>query len=205
MPRKVERELFVDAARAGDMLQAVVDGIKRRHTEQIAVAGKTPVFIQQEERIRQKFDDIFRLGLLAVAADPPIPVRILFELVVGQQGHIGIADARETGEQEHVAVIILTLIAQRSRHHPLQLLFGQKNTIRIRGRVLIKGKGIAGHPAVVEGDLDNIFQAAEIPADRRGLQTKIRFQVNVILFDERLFQLCKRHVANTVLLAHEGT
>ncbi len=52
MARKVERELFVDAARAGDMLQAVVNGIQRRHPEEIAAAGKAPIFIQQEQRIR---------------------------------------------------------------------------------------------------------------------------------------------------------
>ena len=51
MPRKVERELFVDAAFPGYVFKAVVDGIQRRQFEQVTISGQTPVFIQNEQRI----------------------------------------------------------------------------------------------------------------------------------------------------------
>ena len=123
MPRQVERELFVDAAFPSYVFKAVVDGIQRRQFEQVTISSQTPVFIQQEQRIRKQFDDIFRFGLLAVAADPPLALRILLDPVIGQRGHIRIADAREAGEQEHIAVIVLTLIPQLGSHHTPEFIF----------------------------------------------------------------------------------
>ena len=66
MPSKVERELFVDAALPGDVFQAVVDRIECRHGKNTSVAGQTPVLVQDEQRIRQKFDNVSGFGLLAV-------------------------------------------------------------------------------------------------------------------------------------------
>ena len=58
------------------------------------------LLVQDEQRIRQKFDNVSGFGLLAVPADPPRALRILLDPVIGQRGHIRIADAREAGEQE---------------------------------------------------------------------------------------------------------
>ena len=77
VPREVERELFVDAALPGDVFQAVVDRIECRHGKNTSVAGQTPVLVQDEQRIRQKFDNVSGFGLLAVPADPPLALRIL--------------------------------------------------------------------------------------------------------------------------------
>lgn len=144
MPRKVERELFVDAAFPGYVFKAVVDGIKGRYLKKITIACQPSILIQNEQRIGQQFDDIFRLDLLTLPTDPPIPVRILFELIVGQRRHIGITDTRKAGEQEHVAVIILTLVAQAGSHHTPKFILGQETTLRIRYRILVKGKGLRG-------------------------------------------------------------
>ena len=63
VPGKVERELFVDAALPGDVFQAVVDRIECRHGKNTSVAGQTPVLVQDEQRIRQKFDNVSGFGL----------------------------------------------------------------------------------------------------------------------------------------------
>ena len=201
----MERELFVDAAFPGYVFKAVVDGIERRHFKKITIACQTSILIQNEQRIGQQFDDIFRLGLLAVAADPPIPVRILFELIVSQRRHVGITDTRETGEQEHVAVVILALVAQAGSHHTPKFILGQETTLRIRCRILVEGKRVAGHPAVVEGDLDHVFKAFEIAADCGGFQTQNGFQIDMVLLDERLFKFGQRHIAHAVFFTHERT
>ena len=69
---------------------------------------------------------------------------------------------------------------------------------------MIEGKGVARHPAVVERDFDNVFQAFEITADGRRLEPQIGFKVDVVLLDERLFQLRQRHIAHVILLTHES-
>ena len=69
---------------------------------------------------------------------------------------------------------------------------------------MIEGKGVAWHPAVVERDFDNVFQAFEITADGRRLEPQIGFKVDVVLLDERLFQLRQRHIAHVILLTHES-
>ena len=69
---------------------------------------------------------------------------------------------------------------------------------------MIEGKGVARHPAVVERDFDNVFQAFEITADGRRLEPQIGFKVDVVLLDERLFQLRLRHIAHVILLTHES-
>ena len=84
VPREVERELFVDAALPGDVFQAVVDRIECRHGKNTSVAGQTPILVQDEQRIRQQLDNVFGFSFLAVAADPPLALRILLDLVIGQ-------------------------------------------------------------------------------------------------------------------------
>ena len=123
MSRQVERELFVDAALPGDVFQAVVDRIECRHGKNTSVAGQTPILVQDEQRIRQQLDNVFGFGLLAVAADPPLALRILLDLVIGQRGHIRIADAREAGEKEHIPIEVLTLITQLGSHHTVEFIF----------------------------------------------------------------------------------
>ena len=71
----------------------------------------------------RSFDNVSGFGLLAVPADPPLALRILLYPVIGQRGHIRIADAREAGEQEHIAVIVLTLIPQLGSHHTPEFIF----------------------------------------------------------------------------------
>lgn len=175
MPREVKGELFVYAAFAGYVFKAVVDGIERRHFEKVTVAGHAPILIQNEQRIGQQLDDIFRLGFLAVTADPPIAVRILLQLIVGQRRHVGVTDTRKTREKEHIPIIILPLVTQAGRHHAMQLFFGQEAPFRIRSCILIQRKWIAGHPTIVKGNLDDIFQAFEIPADCCRLESTVSF------------------------------
>lgn len=69
---------------------------------------------------------------------------------------------------------------------------------------MIEGKGVARHPAVVERDFDNVFQAFEITADGRRLEPQIGFKVDVVLLDERLLQFCQGHIAHVILLTHES-
>ena len=87
-----------------DSFQAVVDRIECRHGKNTSVAGQTPILVQDEQRIRQQLDNVFGFGLLAVAADPPLALRILLDPVIGQRGHIRIADARKAGEQEQMCI-----------------------------------------------------------------------------------------------------
>ena len=69
---------------------------------------------------------------------------------------------------------------------------------------MIEGKGVARHPAVVERDFDNVFQAFEITADGRRLEPQIGFKVDVVLLDERLLQFGQGHIAHVILLTHES-
>ena len=69
---------------------------------------------------------------------------------------------------------------------------------------MIEEKGVARHPAVVERDFDNVFQAFEITADGRRLEPQIGFKVDVVLLDERLLQFCQGHIAHVILLTHES-
>ena len=69
---------------------------------------------------------------------------------------------------------------------------------------MIEGKGVARHPAVVERDFDNVFQAFEITADGRRLEPQIGFKVDVVLLDERLLQFGQGHIAHVIFLTHES-
>lgn len=70
---------------------------------------------------------------------------------------------------------------------------------------MIEGKGVARHPAVVERDFDNVFQAFEITADGRRLEPQIGFKVDVVLLDERLFQFEQRNMVEVVLVFQKGS
>ena len=137
MPRKMKGELFVYTAFTGYVFQAVVDGVERRHFEKVTVAGHASILIQNEQGIRQQLDDIFRFGLLAVTADPPIAVRILLQLIVGQRRHVGVTDTRKARKEKQIPIIVLALITQAGCHHAMQLFFGQEAPFRIRSRIVI--------------------------------------------------------------------
>ncbi len=137
MPPCVKGELFVYAAFTGNIFKTVVDGIEGRNLKKRAIACQTSILIQNEQRIGQQRDDIFRLGFLAVTADPPIAVCILLQLIIGQRRHVSITDTRKAREEEHVPIKILAFVTQAGCHHAMQFFFSQETPIRIQSRIAI--------------------------------------------------------------------
>ena len=137
MPPCVKGELFVYAAFTGNIFKTVVDGIEGQNLKKRAIACQTSILIQNEQRIGQQRDDIFRLGFLTVTADPPIAVCILLQLIIGQRRHVSITDTRKARKEKQIPIIVLALITQAGCHHAMQFFFSQETPIRIQSRIAI--------------------------------------------------------------------
>ena len=174
-----------------------------RYERKDALRTIVPAAFQNGQGRRQQFDDILRVRLATVACDPPVAVRILFELFPNKGFHIRVADTRKTGEEEQVADDALFLRAERSVLEREDLCLVQEGTFRRGFVVSVRGERVAGHDPVVERDLDHIDQAVQITADAREFKCPFRLQVDMELFDERLFQFGKGDVAHTVFRRKE--
>ena len=74
-----------------------------RHERKDALRTIVPAAFQNGQGRRQQFDDILCVRLAAVACNPPVAVRILFELFPNTGFQIRVADTRKTGVEEQVA------------------------------------------------------------------------------------------------------
>ena len=174
-----------------------------RHERKDALRTIVPAAFQNGQGRRQQFDDILRVRLATVACDPPVAVRILFELFPNKGFHIRVADTRKTREEEQIADDALFLRPERGVLKREDLFLVQEGTLRRGFVVTVRGERVAGHDPVVERDLDHIDQAVQITADAREFKRPFRLQVDMELFDERLFQFGKGDVAHTVFRRKE--
>ena len=202
MASDMKGQLLFDAAQGSDPFQGTVDRIQMRHKRKDIIRA-VPVTFQNGQGSRQQFDHVPCVRLAAVACDPPVTVRILFELFPCKGFQIRVADARKTGEEEQVADHTLFLRAERGMLKREDLFLVQESTLRRGFVVTVRGERIAGHDSVVEGDFDHIDQAVQITADARKLEIAFRSQVNMELFDKGLFQFGKGDVAHTVFYSKE--
>lgn len=102
-----------------------------RYERKDALRTIVPAAFQNGQGRRQQFDDILRVRLATVACDPPVAVRILFELFPNKGFHIRVADTRKTGEEEQVADDALFLRAERSvLEREAVRTYEQRTTIR---------------------------------------------------------------------------
>ncbi len=173
-----------------------------RHEREDAIRT-VPITFQNGQGRRQQFDDILRVRLATVACDPPVAVRILFELFPCKGFHIRVADARKAGKEEQVADEALFLRPERGELKGEDFCLVQEGTFRHGFVVTVRGERVAGHDPIVEGDLDHIDQAVQITADARKFKRPFRFQIDMELFDERQFQFGKGDVAHTVFRRKE--
>lgn len=109
VPREVEREVLLDAADFGYLLQIAVHLLVGDDGEYLAVNELTFVLLQNLDGRRQEWNSYLGVGFLTVGYYPQASVEHLLDIVNSEVGEVDVCQTGEAGEDEDVAHLFQTL------------------------------------------------------------------------------------------------
>ena len=101
---------------------------------------------------------------------------------------------RETGEDEHIAHLAVTVEREFVVHQRLQLRFDQIAAFFGRLFRMVVGERIAGNHTCIVRFRDDHLQRFGVDANARGCQTLLTAQIEVVVGNESFGQLFQRNI-----------
>ena len=203
MTCEMKRQVLLDAADVGYLLQIAVQLLIGDYRHELAVGVASLIFVEYFQGRRKQGHHNLRVGFLAVGDYPQATVEHLLDVIDTEVGEVDICQPGEAGEDEDVAHLFQTLGGELLLHHLAKLVFGEIATVNTLDGDFVTVERVNGYQPGADGFVDYLLE--ELHALVGGVLRVfvLGTEEELKIHDELVSDFTERYVRDVVFLLHE--